>query len=109
MAKIAPATKKTLEIPKVLEKPPQINQSKAWRMYFDGAQNNLDVGASVALKSLDGAVFKHCLKLNFPTTNNEDEYKAFIAGLWSTIKLKVIEFHIFSDLKLVVNQVTKKI
>ena len=80
-----------------------------WKIFIDGAKNNLGAEAGVVLKSPERAFFKHCLRLNFPTTNNEDEYKAFIAGLWSTIKLKVIEFHIFSDLKLVVNQVTKKI
>ena len=42
------------------------------------------------------------------TTNNEAEYETFIVGLRSTIKLKILELHIFSDSKLVVNQVTGK-
>ncbi|GFS40391.1 hypothetical protein Acr_00g0068270 [Actinidia rufa] len=45
------------------------------------------------------------LRLNFPTTNNKAEYEAFIAKLQSSSKLKVPELHIFSDSKLVVNQV----
>ena len=34
--------------------------------------------------------------------------KLFIVRLWSSNKLKVPEIHIFSDSKLVVNQVTEK-
>ena len=41
-------------------------------------------------------------------TNNEVKYKALIAGLRSARKLKAYELHIFSDSKLVVNQVTRK-
>ena len=67
----------------------------------------MGVGARIVLKSLEGAIFEQCLRLNFPVTNNKAEYEAFIAGLWSTSKLKVLELHIFS-LKLVVNQVTRK-
>ena len=40
--------------------------------------------------------------------NNEAEYKAFIIGLQSTNKLEVPKVHIFSDSKLVVNQVMRK-
>ena len=68
----------------------------------------MGAGACVVLKSLEGAIFEHCLKLNFPATNNEAEYKAFTTGLRSTSKLKVLELRIFRNSKLVVNQVTKK-
>ena len=77
-------------------------------MYVDGAKNNLSVGVGVVLKSPEGAVFEHCLKLNFTTTNNEAKYKAFTA-VRSASKLLVLELHIFSDSKLVVNQVTKSL
>ena len=46
--------------------------------------------------------------MNFPAINNEAEYKAFIEGLRYANKLKVPELHIFSDSKLVVNQVIGK-
>ena len=77
-------------------------------MFVDGARNNLGTGVKVVIKSPEGAIFEHCLRLNFSTTNNEAEYEAFIAGLRSTNKLKVLKLHIFSDSKLVVNQVTGK-
>ena len=46
--------------------------------------------------------------MNFLATNNKAEYEAFIAGLQSTNKLKVFKLYIFSDSKLVVNQVIGK-
>ena len=46
--------------------------------------------------------------MNFPATNNEAEYETFIAGFRSVSKLKVLELHIFSDSKLLVNQVIGK-
>ena len=45
-------------------------------MFVDGAKNSL--GAGVVLKSLEKAVFEHCLRLNFPATNNEAKNEAFI-------------------------------
>ena len=60
------------------------------------------------MKIPEGAIFEQCLRLNFPVTNNEAEYKAFIAIFRSSSKLKVLELHIFSNSKLVVNQVTRK-
>ena len=77
-------------------------------MYVDGAKNNLSVGVGGVLKSPEGAVFEHCLQLNFTTTNNEAKYKAFTV-VRSASKLLVLELHIFSDSKLVVNQVTKSL
>ena len=77
-------------------------------MYVYGAKNSLGVGAGVVLKSPERAIFEHCLRLNFPTINNETKYEAFIAELRSASKLMVFELHIFNDSKLVVNHVTDK-
>ncbi|GFS36134.1 hypothetical protein Acr_00g0044290 [Actinidia rufa] len=55
-----------------------------------------------------GAIFKQCLQMNFPTTNNEAEYEVLIAELRFASKLKIPKLHIFSDSKLVVNQATEK-
>ena len=96
------------EVPKVIAEPPQIDPTLAWKMFVDGAINSLGARAGVVLKIPKGAIFEHCLKLNFPATNNEAEYEAFIAGLQSASKLKVPELHTFNDSKLVVNQVTGK-
>ena len=60
------------------------------------------------MKSSEGEVFKHCLRLNFFATNNKTEYEDFIVGLRSFSKLMVPELHIFNDSNSVVNQVTSK-
>ena len=75
-------------------------------MFVDKVRNNLGVG--VVLKLPKEVIFKHCLRLNFPTTNNETKYEPFIVGLQSTIKLKVPELLIFNYIKLIVNQVIGK-
>ena len=87
MVEVTPATEEALEVPEVLKKSPQIDQSKAWRMSIDGVKNSLRVGVRVMLKSPEGAIFEHCLRLNFLTTNNEAKYEAFITGLRSTKKV----------------------
>ena len=77
-------------------------------MFINGAINSLGAGIGVVLKSLKGAKFAYYLRLNFPATNNEAEYKVFIAGVRFASKLQVFELHIFSDPKLVINQVIGK-
>ena len=51
--------------------------------------------------------FEHCLRHNFLVVNNETEYETFIARLRFASKLKVLKLHIFSDSKLIFNQVTQ--
>ena len=63
----------------------------------------------MVLKGPEGIIFEHYLRLNFFATNNKGEYEAFIMGLRSINNLKVFELHIFSNSKLVINQVTKKL
>ena len=96
------------EGPEVIAELPQIDPTSAWKIFANGAKNSLGARAGIVLKSPKGAIFEQCLKLNFLVTNNEAEYEAFIAGLTSASKLKIPELHIFSDSKLVVNQVTEK-
>ena len=38
-------------------------------------------GAGVVLISLEGEILKHAVRLQFPTTNNEVEYEAFLTRL----------------------------
>ncbi|XP_057482002.1 uncharacterized protein LOC130768918 [Actinidia eriantha] len=93
---------------KVIIEPPQVGPSLAWEIHVDGAKNSQGAGAGVVLKSPEGAVFEQCLQFSFPTTNNEAEYEALIVGLRFTNKLGVHDLCIYSDSKLVVNQVMGK-
>ncbi|GFZ15658.1 hypothetical protein Acr_25g0000670 [Actinidia rufa] len=77
-------------------------------MYVDGARNRQGAGAGVVLRRPKGAVFEQCLRFNFPARNNEAKYEALITGLRFASKLRVPELCVYSDSKLVVNQVTGK-
>ena len=54
MAKGTHVAEDAFEALEVLKKPPQIDQSRVWRLYVDGAKNNLGVGAGEVLKSPKG-------------------------------------------------------
>ncbi|GFY97538.1 hypothetical protein Acr_12g0000790 [Actinidia rufa] len=92
----------------VIIEPPQADPYSAWEMHVDGAKNSQGASVRVVLKSPEGAIFEQCLRFNFLVTNNEAEYEALLVGLRSANKLGVLEICIYSDSKLVVNQVTGK-
>ena len=76
-----------------------------WVLYFDGASKIKSNGAGLVLQSPDGFVIEYALKLDFPTTNNEAEYEALIAGLGLTGVLRVKDLKVCGDPRLVVSQV----
>ena len=45
--------------------------------------------AIIVLKNPKGTIFEHCLRLNFPVTNNEAEYESFIVELQSSSKINI--------------------
>lgn len=77
-----------------------------WKLFVDGASNRHDAGLGVVLTSLDGLTIEHAITLGFPVSNNEPEYEALLAGLKSALRIKTLELIVFSDSKLVVNQVS---
>src|ERR1044071_10458566 len=52
-----------------------------WSLYTDGASNDQGSGAGLRLVSPDKTEFTYAVRLEFPSINNEAEYKAFFAGL----------------------------
>ena len=50
-------------------------------MHTDGLSNRQAEGAGVILLSPEGDVVECMVRLDFPTTNNEAEYEALVAGL----------------------------
>ena len=50
-------------------------------MHTDGLFNRQAGGAGVVLLSPEGDVVEYMVRLDFPTTNNEAEYEALVAGL----------------------------
>jgi ribonuclease HI len=59
------------------------------------------------LKSPEGDTIKQVVRLQYPTTNNEAEYEALLAGLKMAKVLGVTELDVLSDSQLVVGQVNE--
>lgn len=74
-------------------------------MYIDGTPNAQGVGIGTVLVSLESVRVKHSLRLCFWVSNNENEYEVLIVGLRAAKKMEAEEVKIFSDSRLVVNQV----
>ncbi|KAL8134606.1 hypothetical protein AgCh_009579 [Apium graveolens] len=80
-------------------------EKEYWVLYFDGASKTNSSGAGLVLQSPDGFLIEYAIKLDFPTTNNEAEYEALIAGLGLAGTLRVKNLKVYGDSKLVISQV----
>ncbi|KAL8099611.1 hypothetical protein AgCh_032031 [Apium graveolens] len=74
-----------------------------WVLYFDGASKTNSSGAGLVLQSPDGFLIEYTMKLDFPTTNNEAEYEALIAGLGLAGTLRVKNLKVRGDSKLIIS------
>jgi len=79
-----------------------------WKLYVDGTRNDYCSGARVVLETPEGRSLCYALRLEFPSTNNEAEYEALIAGLRIAKELNIRVLQIFSDSQLIVCQVKKE-
>ena len=79
-----------------------------WKLYVDGSRNDYCFGAGVVLETPEGRSLCYALRLEFPSTNNEAEYEALIAGLKIAKELNIKALQIFSDSQLIVCQVKKE-
>ena len=59
------------------EEPPM----ETWMVQTDGSATKKVGGVGVVLISPKGETLKYAARLQFPTTNNEIEYKALLTGL----------------------------
>ena len=90
---------------KVEEPTKEEKPKEYWLLFFDGASKTKGSGAGLVLQSPDGFTVEYAIKLDFPTTNNEAEYEALIAGLGLARTLRVKNLKVCGDSKLVVFQV----
>ena len=76
-----------------------------WKLYVDGAANQKGSRVGIVIVSLDRITIEKSLRLGFSATNNEAEYEALLIGVAMVRKLgrKVVD--VFSDSRLVVEQV----
>ena len=54
---------------------------KLWIIHTDGSSNQHSGGAGVVMRAPKGDKIECMIRLDFPTTNNEAEYEALVAGL----------------------------
>ncbi|XP_050264264.1 uncharacterized protein LOC126708519 [Quercus robur] len=56
-------------------------EMRQWNIYANGSSNRRAGGAGVVIQTPEGDKIECMIRLDFPTTNNEAEYEALVAGL----------------------------
>ena len=74
-------------------------------MHINGSSNQQAGGAGVVLHSPEGDEIECMAHLDFPTTNNEAEYEALVAGLDLAKAAGAASVVIHCDSQVVTNQV----
>jgi ribonuclease HI len=74
-------------------------------MDVDGSSNTNGCGARVILENSNSMAIEYSLKFDFPTSNNQAEYEACLAGIRMAKELGLNAVTISSDSKLVVSQI----
>ena len=69
---------------------------------MDGASRQTGVGVGLQLKAPIGERIEQVRRLDFPTSNNEVEYEAFLAGINLVISVSSENIIIQSDSQLVI-------
>ena len=76
-----------------------------WEVYVDGALNQRGSRVGLVPISPEKVIIEKSLRLGFSTTNNEAEYEALMMGMVMVQKMGGKSIKVFSDSKLVVDQV----
>ena len=76
-----------------------------WILNVDGASRQVGVRLGPQLKASIGGVIEKAIRLNFPTSKNEVEYEAIIAGIDLEISVSLEKKIIRSDSQLEVGKV----
>ena len=58
-----------------------VEEKEQWSIYIDGSSNRRVGGAGILIQTPLGDTIQCMIRLDFPTTNNEAEYEALVAGL----------------------------
>ena len=82
-----------------------VEEYPQWNIHMDRSSNRQAGGAGIVLRSPKGDEIECMVYLNFPTTNNEVEYEALIAGLDLAKATKAVSVIIHCDSQVVTNQV----
>ena len=78
-------------------------------MYVDGAANRRGSGLGLVLISPKKITIEKSLRLGFLATNNEAEYETLLIGMTMVQKMGERAVEIFSDSRLIVDQVKREL
>ncbi|GKB20728.1 reverse transcriptase domain-containing protein [Tanacetum coccineum] len=87
------------------EAPPEEDDTESWTLFTDGASSPKGSGAGLVLIGPSGIEYTYALRLTFPSTNNEAEYEALLAGLRIARQMNISKIEVKVDSKLVANQI----
>ena len=75
-----------------------------WSIHTDGSSNKLAGEVGVVILSPEGDKIDCMVRLNSPTTNNEAEYEALVAGLNLAKAARAASVVLYNDFQVVTNQ-----
>ncbi|XP_070660541.1 uncharacterized protein [Malus domestica] len=75
-----------------------------WTMFFDGSTRADGAGTGVVFMSPQRQVLPYSFQLSELCSNNVVEYQALILGLQMAINMEIAALEIYSDSKLIINQ-----
>ena len=78
---------------------------KLWSIHTDGSSNQHSRGAGVVILTPEGDKIECMIRLDFPTTNNEVEYEALVAGLDLVKAAGAKNMIIHSDSQVITSQI----
>ena len=79
-----------------------------WLVMVDGSCSEQGSGAGIVIRSPKGTEVTYAVKFEFPLTNNQAEYEAFITGLGLAHALRAEKVEIRADSQLVCNQLSNQ-
>ena len=80
------------------------NEIPVWNLYVDGSSCTTSSRTGIILNSPDEIDVEYALRFQFKASNNEAKYEAMIAGLSLAKTMGAEQVVIFSDSRLIVNQ-----
>ncbi|GKE00101.1 reverse transcriptase domain-containing protein, partial [Tanacetum coccineum] len=87
------------------EVPVEKDDTKSWTLFTDGASSQKGSGAGLVLIGPNSIEYTYALRLTFPSTNNEAEYEALLAGLRIARQMNISNTEVKVDSKLVASQI----
>ena len=80
-------------------------ENRPWKVFVDGASNALGADAGIVIITPEGIRLEHSFRLSFRASNNAAKYEALLARLRAVLGMGARDVEIYSDSRLVVNQV----